>query len=235
MKTTTLFTSMIQRPVRFTYKEWTWLAMHTRTRALKAYADWRVGATAGEKRAHKTSDSILLTFDDFGSPEQVDALLQLLGREHTRAMFFLQGDWAQQYPQLVAKIAAAGHIVGNHTYSHPDLLSLSDDDIRTEISRGLPGPWLRPPQGRYNARIRELARQLGYVICYWSIDSDDWQGVSAEYIARKVLARLHPGAVILFHVHAPHTLEALPAVIAGIRQRGYALTSPDEPTWKAQS
>ncbi len=207
--------------------------MHTKTRALKAYADWRVGATAMEKRAHKSSDSVLLTFDDFGSKEQVDDLLKLLEREHIRAMFFLQGDWAGEYPELVKKIAHAGHIIGNHTYSHPDLLGLSDDEVRAEITRGIAKPWLRPPQGRFNARIRELARQLGYVICYWSIDSDDWQGVSAEYITRKVLALIHPGAVILFHIHAPHTLEALPEVIAGIRRRGYAVAGPDEPTWEA--
>ena len=201
-----------------------WHLQHARHTLLKRYADFRVGATAAEKRAYRTGPSILLTFDDYGSPAQVERLLQILAAAGVCAMFFLQGDWAGREPQLVAEIAAAGHIIGNHTYSHPDLLALSDADIESEIRRGPASAWLRPPQGRYNRRVRNIAHRLGYRICYWTIDSDDWQGVPAEQISRKILAELHPGAVILFHLHADNTLSVLPQLIRDIRARGYELS-----------
>jgi peptidoglycan-N-acetylglucosamine deacetylase len=194
-------------------------------RILQWYANMRVGATAMEKRAYHAGDSVMLTFDDYGSPEQVEQLLEILSKSDVRAMFFLQGDWAQQHPELLKQIVEAGHVIGNHTYSHRDLLSLDDADVRKEIAGGPGSTWLRPPRGRYDKRIRRIAAELGYKICYWSIDSDDWQGGSAEQIDRNVLGQLHPGAVILFHIHGPHTLEALPGVIAGIRERGYTVWS----------
>lgn len=198
---------------------------------LKCYADWRVGATLDERRAHKTTDTILLTFDDYGTPEQVEAILDVLVRENIRAMFFLQGSWTEAHPEIVARISEAGHILGNHSYSHGDFLDMSDDVMEAEIVRGVAGPWFRPPRGRYNRSVRKIVERLGYAICYWTIDSDDWKGVSADYIVRKVLSGLHPGAVILFHIHAPHIVEALPGVIAGIRELGYEVSSFDEPLW----
>jgi len=231
MKTLNLLTSMIQRPARVTYRELAWFAQRLSQRALKTYADWRVGASEDEKRAYKTSDSILLTFDDYGSEEQVGQLLDILTAERVRAMFFVSGDWAQERPDLVALIAAAGHVVGNHGYSHPDFIELGDDEIRSQIVRGVPGRWLRPPRGRYNQRVRRVARELDYRICYWTIDSQDWQGMPAAHITRKVLAELHPGAVILMHLHAQETLEALPELIRGIRNQGYEICSPAEPLW----
>jgi peptidoglycan/xylan/chitin deacetylase (PgdA/CDA1 family) len=232
MKTTTFITNIVHRPVAIPYKDWSWRVLRAKTRFMQAYADWRVSATYAEKHAYKTSDSILLTFDDYGTPAQITDLLKLLASENVRAMFFLQGDWAQANPDLVDRIAAAGHAIGNHTYSHPDLRRLTDDEVRTEITSGLSCSWLRPPQGRYNARIRAIAKELGYRICYWSIDSDDWQGSSAEYMERKILQELHPGAVILFHAHAAHTIEALPSIIRGIRSRGFKLASTGEVFWE---
>jgi peptidoglycan/xylan/chitin deacetylase (PgdA/CDA1 family) len=219
MKTTNLITSMIQRQARFNH------------RVLKAYADWRVGATDDEKRAYKTSDSILLTFDDYGTESQVTELLSVLRRDKVRAMFFLQGDWADANPDLVKAIAKSGHVIGNHTYSHKNMIALSNEEIRSEIVRGVKSTWLRPPQGKYNSRIRNIARGLGFRICYWSTDSDDWQGVSGDYISRKVLSEIGPGSVILFHMHADNTIKVLPSLIEAIRSRGYELTSPKEPLW----
>ncbi|HKU18047.1 MAG TPA: polysaccharide deacetylase family protein [Candidatus Saccharimonadales bacterium] len=204
---------------------------HTASRLLHAYADARVGATEAEKRCHKQSDSILLTFDDYGTGEQIQALLSILKEKDTRAVFFLQGDWAAAQPELVQRIQSAGHIVGNHTFSHAVLRSLPSADMVREISTGLPGPWLRPPEGRYNKRVRRIAASLGCAICYWSIDSRDWTGASVEAMRRTILSELHPGAVILFHLHAPHTIALLPQLIDDIRAKGYQLTSHTE-TWK---
>ncbi len=201
---------------------------HYTSVVLHRYADWRIGATALEKHCYRTSDSILLTFDDYGTKTEVHEILAILSEYRVKAMFFLQADWAGEHPKLVKKIAAAGHVLGNHSVTHPVLFTLSPQEITQEISRGLPGPWFRPPQGRYNDTIRTIAHGLGYVICYWTIDSRDWAGTSVTEMRHTILTELKPGAVILFHLHGAHTRELLPTIIADIRGRGLQLTPPTE-------
>jgi peptidoglycan/xylan/chitin deacetylase (PgdA/CDA1 family) len=203
---------------------------HTVSLALHAYANWRVSATLLEKSCYKQTDSVLLTFDDYGTAEEVHEILQILEDKHVKAMFFLQGDWAARSSELVADIAAKGHAIGNHTTTHPVLIGLPEATVQAEISGGMPGPWFRPPQGRYNKKIRQWAAQLGYVICYWHIDSRDWTGASVAEMRHTILSELHPGATILFHLHGARTRELLPDLIDEIRSQGHALTSPDE-TW----
>jgi|GEM_PF-1107535 len=201
---------------------------HTASRVLHAYADYRVAATPLEKQCYKQSPSILLTFDDYGSARQVKDILSILADKKVKAAFFLQGDWVATHEPLVRLIETAGHVVGNHTFSHRVLRGLSVEAATQEIENGLPGPWLRPPQGRYNKKVRQLAAKLGYVICYWSIDSRDWTGASSEEMRHTILHELHPGAVILFHLHGAHTIELLPSLIDDIQARGYRLTTLDE-------
>src|SRR5581483_12394739 len=110
---------------------------HTASRVLHTYADVRIGATKAEKHCHKTSDTVLLTFDDYGTPEEINDLLNILADKGVKAMFFVIGSWADEHPELVAQIAAAGHELGNHTYSHPNLLRLSDAAILEEVDKGI--------------------------------------------------------------------------------------------------
>jgi peptidoglycan/xylan/chitin deacetylase (PgdA/CDA1 family) len=201
---------------------------HAASRVLHAYADWRIGATDAEKHCYKTSDSILLSFDDYGTEEEVKDILAILEVHTAKAMFFLQGDWAAQHPELVARIEAAGHIIGNHTYSHATLLPLDDATVTEEIQRGVKSEWLRPPQGRYNKRIRRLAARLNYRICYWTIDSRDWTGASVSSMRHTILSEIQPGAVILFHMHGVHTRALLREIIPQLKTRGFVLTTQDE-------
>jgi peptidoglycan/xylan/chitin deacetylase (PgdA/CDA1 family) len=201
---------------------------HGVSKALHYYADLRIGATRLEKRCYKTSDSVLMTFDDYGTEEEVSDILKILHENGIKAAFFLQAEWAHRSPELVDAIRQAGHIIGNHTVTHPVLTKLSMSEVRQEIANGLPGPWFRPPQGRYNAAIRKLAAELGYVICYWTIDSRDWTGASVIEMQHTILSELHHGATILFHLHGAHTRDLLPELITAIRANGYTLTSPAE-------
>lgn len=205
-------------------------ARHAVSRVLHAYADWRIGATDAEKRCHKKSDSILLTFDDQGTDAEINDILAILSAERVKAMLFPTGSWAGQHPALMKRLRASGHIIGNHTYSHPNLLKLSDAAVGREIERGVQSMWLRAPQGRANSRIRRLAQRHGYSLCYWTIDSRDWTGATVAAMRHTILTELHPGAVILFHFHGAHTRELLPQLISDIRARGYTLTGPGE-TW----
>ena len=201
---------------------------HAASKALHAYADYRIGATEAEKHCHKQSNTILLTFDDHGSSKEVHDILRILQDKEVKSMFFLQGDWAGQHPELVEEITRAGHIVGNHTVTHKILRDESEQVIRDEISGGLPGPWLRPPEGRYNKRVRRIAASLGYAICYWTIDSRDWTGASVKEMRHTILSELHPGAVILFHLHGAHTRALLPRLLDDIKAQGHTLTPMSE-------
>lgn len=201
---------------------------HTISRLLHAYADFRIGATEAEKHCYKKSSSVLLTFDDYGTNQEVNDILVTLKNKGVKAMFFLQGDWASKNPELVETITKDGHMLGNHTVTHTVLKGKDEETITKEISGGLPGPWLRPPQGRYDDAVRAIAAKLGYVMCYWTIDSRDWTGASAEEMKHTVLSELQPNAVILFHLHGAHTRELLPQLIDDIRNLGFTLTDQTE-------
>lgn len=202
---------------------------HTISRTLHAYADMRIGATEAEKHCHKATPSILLTFDDYGTDEEVSDLLEILADKGIRAMFFVIGTWANEHPELVEKIVAAGHELGNHTYSHPNLLSLSDAAILEEVDKGVKSRWLRAPQGRSNRHISQLIQRERHMsLCYWTIDSRDWTGAGVADMRHTILTEAKPGAVILFHMHGAHTRELLPGLIDEMRGRGYAFTDMTE-------
>lgn len=200
--------------------------MHSRL--MRTYADWRVGATIAEKYLYRSSPNIVLTFDDYGSAEQVESILEILAAENIRSIFFLQGDWVKANAQLLQRIKDRGHVIGNHTYSHANLMRLSDEEVRSEIANGPKSTLMRPPGGRYDERIRQISASLGQNIAYWTIDSDDWKGVTAEYMRQKILDQLHPGAVILFHLHADNTIQLLPELISEIRGLDYEFMNVDE-------
>lgn len=183
----------------------------------------QAAVTATERRCGHETGQVRLTFDDAADPARVSALLDVLAERQVRAGFFLIGRWAASHPALVARMRADGHWLGNHTASHADLARLSDGAIRDEIEGGVRSVLLRPPYGSLNGRVRAVAADAGYRLCLWDVDTSDWRGRNADEIQRTVWAGLRPGAVVLLHLHGRHTLEALPALIDGIRERGYTL------------
>lgn len=182
---------------------------------------WRVKPTVQEVRAYNSTNRILLSFDDFGDTETIRRLLGVLRESNTKAFFFLEGKWAKENPDIVEEIRREKHWIGNHSFSHARLTRLTDNQMEEEIKKGAHGKLLRPPFGAYDDRVRKIALTLGYRIAFWSIDSDDWRGLSAAQIQKIVWKYLHPGACVLFHINAPHTIEALPGLIEGIRARGF--------------
>lgn len=191
----------------------------------RAYSRWRIQPTEMESRAYNTTDRILLTFDDYGDRASVHALLDILEAKNVRAAFFIVGQWAEKDPSIFDAITSRGHWLGNHTYSHQMLTKLDAAEAEQEILRGPKSTLLRPPYGAYNRRIREIAARLGYKIAFWTIDTNDWRNLSTEQIQERVWEELHPGACILMHLGQTHTLETLPALIDGIRARGFELCS----------
>lgn len=171
---------------------------------------------------------VQITFDDAGTPQQVKGILRVLRKQNVRAMFFPGGYFAQFNPRLIGKITRQGHLLGNHTYGHEDLTRLSNNRIRSEITRGVQGTTspmlLRAPYGAgsFDPRIQRIAGSMGYQLCDWTVDTRDWEGASAHQIVSRVQS-VQKNGVILMHLQAPHTVKALPGVIQAVLDKGLRL------------
>jgi len=187
-----------------------------------------------------------LTFDAGANADAVPSILATLARERITATFFLTGNFVNQYPAQSKQIAAAGHRIGNHSMTHPPFAGLASALIRHEVVtaaqsiRGVTGedpkPLFRFPFGSKDAKALTEINSLGYVAVRWTVDSLGWQGTmngtrGPTFTVDRVLAAAVPGEIVLMHVgsnptdHSMLDAEALPAVIAGLRQRGYAFTT----------
>lgn len=170
------------------------------------------------------------TFDATYGDNQTPVLLNILRRNNIRATFFLSGIWLENFPQLAQNIAAAGHEIGNHSYTHPHLPQLTLDEVRNQLTRtgtiirNVTGraPYLfRPPFGEYNQGIVNTAASLGYLTIMWTIDSLDWQNPGVSAIVNRVVNNIRTGAIILMHQAAPQTPQALQTIIDRLKNQGY--------------
>ena len=193
-------------------------------------------------RGNASRRIVALTFDAGADAGFTTQILDVLDQSAVHATFGITGRWAEQHPDLVRRIAAAGHLVMNHTYEHRSFTGISarpavlgaaerrrDVERTDEVIRALTGsttrPWFRPPYGDYDASVNAVVGSLGYRYnVLWTVDSLGWQGLSPGAITRRCLQGAVPGAIMLFHVGAQsQDAAALPAVIAGLRQAGYEL------------
>jgi peptidoglycan-N-acetylglucosamine deacetylase len=140
-------------------------------------------------------NEIALTYDDGPNPSATPHLLEVLARHEVRATFFLIGNFVRQCPALVREIAAAGHLIGNHTTTHPWLTWQSNARIREELSAcnksledtlGAPVHYFRPPHGARRPYVLHTARELGLIPVQWNILAGDWKPIDAATIAARV-------------------------------------------------
>ncbi|WP_328455887.1 polysaccharide deacetylase family protein [Amycolatopsis sp. NBC_00438] len=172
-------------------------------------------------------DPVALTFDDGPHPETTPALLAALG--DAPATFFLQGSHAAAHPDLVRAIAAAGHPIGNHSWSHPRLPALPPAARELEVARtqdllaGITGtrPALfRPPYGDTDAAVAATLAGHGLTEVLWTVDTRDWAGAAADEITAAASA-VQPGGIILMHDGGyASTVAAVPRILAALSARG---------------
>lgn len=185
-----------------------------------------------------TSKIVVFTFDGGSGTQSLSEILSTLTKYHVKGTFFLTGKWAEDNTASVKKIHDNGHEIYNHTYSHPDLATISDSKIKKEFEQadtiisGLTGettkPFFRPPYGSRNLHIRQLATSLGYQDVYWTIDALDWKestGTTAQIVKDRILNNLAPGNIYLMHIGDNLTGEVLDEVFSKIIAKGYSILS----------
>jgi peptidoglycan-N-acetylglucosamine deacetylase len=174
---------------------------------------------------------IAMTFDDGPSAENTPRLLEMLKQRNIKATFFLIGQNAASNPDIVRRILADGHEVGNHSWTHPQLSKLSDDRVTAEITQtqdaikdasGFTPTLIRPPYGAITPRQREwIENRFGLNIILWSVDPLDWKRPGASVITQRILSQVRPGAIILSHDIHKQTVDAMPATLDGLIAKGY--------------
>jgi peptidoglycan/xylan/chitin deacetylase (PgdA/CDA1 family) len=187
---------------------------------------------------HAGSKQIALTFDDGPNDPHTLHLLDVLARHSVRATFFMIGRYVRQRPDIAAEVAHRGHIIGNHTVTHPLLTFQSMPRVRDEIVQcrsalndaiGEHSNLFRPPWGGRRPGIFRLVRELGLEPVMWNVTGYDWNAPSADYIEQKVTRRIRGGAVVLLHdgSHAEFgadrskTVQVVDRIITRYKAEGY--------------
>ncbi len=149
--------------------------------------------------APRSPGELALTFDDGPNPAWTPRLLDVLASHGVRATFFMLGSRAQAQPELTRRIAAAGHLIGNHSWNHPNLAITSVRRIREELAQttevleqivGAPVKYFRPPFGAKRPEVFRAARELGLVPVLWNAMTTDWKEPSADAIVRRLRAKI---------------------------------------------
>jgi peptidoglycan-N-acetylmuramic acid deacetylase len=203
---------------------------------LKKYNAYYVGDTK-EK-------IIYLTFDCGYENGNTEAILDALKKHDVSATFFVVGHYLESAPDLVKRMAAEGHTVGNHTYHHPDMSKISDkaafqkemDDVRSlykEVTGEEMVMYYRPPQGKYSTANLQMAQELGYTTFFWSLAYVDWNvdsQPSHEEAFDKLTKRIHPGAIVLLHNTSKTNGEILDELLTKWEEMGYSFGTLEELT-----
>jgi len=185
--------------------------------------------------------AVYLTFDEGYENGYTPKILDILKANRVKAAFFVTGHYLKSQPELVKRMVAEGHIVGNHTMNHPSLPDISDEQIKTELQSvddlfnkltGQKMHYLRPPKGEYSEHTLALTRDLGYHNIFWSLALVDWVPMpgGADEAYRSVMDNLHPGALILLHAVSKDDTEALDRIIKDIKAKGYSFKTLDDLT-----
>ncbi len=181
---------------------------------------------------------VALTFDDGPHPQLTPKLLDILKAHNAKATFFVIGRNAAEYPDIMKRIVAEGHEVGNHSWSHPALPRLSRARLDDEISRttkiieqttGRPVTIMRPPYGAINASVRQaLTRDHKLNVIMWSVDPLDWKYRNAGRVTQQLVSGAHPGGILLAHDIHPSTVQAIPTTLESLKAKGYEFATVSE-------
>ncbi len=190
----------------------------------------------------ESQKELYLTFDAGFENGNTPAILDALKKHNAPAAFFLVGNFLDTQPELVKRMVAEGHIVGNHTANHPDMSKISSpekfgaelsslEEKYKEVTGQEMKKFYRPPEGRFSEDNLRMARELGYKTVFWSLAYVDWQTdkqPSREKAIKTLTDRLHPGAVVLLHSTSSTNAEILDELLTKWEELGYTFKSIEE-------
>ena len=175
--------------------------------------------------------AVALTFDAAWGADKTLGILETLEEKDACATFFLVSFWAEKYENELKTLAASDRIeIGTHSATHPYMTKLSKSQMALELSTsksliekisGRKIELFRPPYGDYSDALLTTAKEQGLYTIQWDVDSLDWKNLSKEQIASRVVGNCRNGSIVLMHNDGKHTLEALPAIIDGLRAKGF--------------
>jgi len=221
-----------------------WLAVVLVASAVSYYEYHGFGPQDGIVRHGRNHPYVALTFDDGPNPEYTDKILDILSAKKAPAAFFMVGRHVEKYPEVARRVFAEGHDIGNHTFTHRDLVPATRKTIEKEVNKtdqaimdivGIRTRLFRPPRGIISNAGRKLLVEMGYTIALWTVSAVDWRGLPPKAIVKRITRHIRTGGVILFHdsgavlrsegANRGNTVEALPLVIDELRRRGYEIVA----------
>ncbi|MBQ6805674.1 MAG: polysaccharide deacetylase family protein [Clostridia bacterium] len=180
----------------------------------------------------RNDNVIAISFDAAWGGDQTQRILDILDEYGVKTTFFLVDIWTQRFPDLVREIADRGHEIGNHSTSHPQMSKLSREQILHELTvmsdeaekiTGVRPTLFRPPYGDYDNEVVLTAREAGYEVIQWSVDSLDWKNRGVKELIEKSTRNVKSGDIILFHNDSKYILDALPAILKSYQEQGFKI------------
>jgi peptidoglycan-N-acetylmuramic acid deacetylase len=200
---------------------------------LDKYNGYFIGDTRGK--------NLYLTFDNGYENGYTKQVLDVLKNKRVPAAFFVTGHYLNSEAELVKRMVKEGHIVGNHSWHHPDLTTVSASRLKEELYKvkkkyeELTGRqdmmYLRPPRGVFSERTLALSEKEGYINVFWSLAYVDWftdKQRGADYAYNSIMRQIHPGSILLLHSVSKDNADALGRIIDDLRKQGYTFKSLDD-------
>ncbi|TYR82766.1 polysaccharide deacetylase family protein [Priestia megaterium] len=183
-------------------------------------------------RGHSDKPMVSFTINVAWGNEYLPQMLDALKKHKAKATFFLEGRWVKNNPELAKMIVDAGHEVGNHSYSHPDMATLSSGQIVEQLKKtndiitsttGQEIEWFAPPSGSFRPEVVTVASKLKMNTVMWTVDTIDWQKPTPEVLINRVMTKIHPGAIVLMHP-TKSTAHSLDQLLTNIEDKGLTVT-----------
>lgn len=181
---------------------------------------------------------VAMTFDDGPSPKLTPKLLDLLKERGVKATFYVVGTNAAAYPEILQRMIAEGHEIGNHSWNHPALNRMGEAAVKSQLDRteaaivkatGIKPATMRPPYGATNAKLnKRFDEEFGMKVIMWSVDPLDWKYRNADRVTREIVQGATPGGIILVHDIHSSSVAAMPGTLDQLAAQGYEFATVSE-------
>ncbi len=182
--------------------------------------------------------TVALSFDASWGADKTLGILETLEKFDIKANYFVVGFWATKYSDVLKKLSDSGRVeIGTHSNTHPHMNKKSKSEMKLELETsvniieeitGKKPDLFRAPFGEYNDNLLTVAEEMGLYTIQWDVDSLDWKNLSATEITNRILGKVKNGSIVLMHNDGAHTPEALPAIITGLKNKGFSFKTIGE-------